>query len=456
MQALEQTEVIVVGAGLAGLIAARELTSAGIDVTVLEARDRVGGRVMNFSLSPSGGDGNVVEAGGQWIGPGQERMYQLAKELDVDTFPTYDDGETVTILKGRRQRFAGDLPKLNPVVLADLGQGVFRLERLAKRIPLSSPWAATRAERLDGQTLETWIRRNLRTKTARSILSLFLSSVFAAEPANLSLLYGLHYIHSGNSFDTLVRTSGGAQQDRMVGGSHVLPQRLAERLDRIRLNSPVRRITHTADGTTVETDTGRIAARRVIVAVAPALAARIDYEPALPAGRDQLTQRMPQGSVIKVHAVYDSPWWRTDGLSGQTGSPDLPVSITFDNTPPGGAPGIITGFVEGARAVEFGALDDGERRRIAIDCLVRYFGPRAANPQEFLELDWSKEVWTRGCYGAHMPPGVLTQFGRYLRQPVGPLHWAGTETSPEWTGYMEGAVASGERAASEVLEKLRP
>lgn len=436
-------DVVVVGAGFAGLSAARELTDAGRDVIVLEARDRVGGRVVNHSI----GEDKIVEAGGQWIGPGQDRMYRLAKDLGVATFPTYDIGETIAIINGKRQRFSGDLPKLNPLVVADLGQAVLRLERLARKIVIESPWEAHKAESLDSMTLQTWLRRNVRTDTARDLLSLFLAAVFAAEPANLSFLYALFYIRSGVNFDTLIRTTGGAQQDRIVGGSQVLATRLAGQLgERVRLNSPVRQIRQDDEGVSVD----GVRAGRVIVATPPALAVRIEYDPPLPGWRDQLMQRMPQGAVVKVHAVYPTPFWRSEGLSGQAGDADQLVTFTFDNTPVDGVPGILTGFIEAHKAHQFARLPVEQRRAEVVKCFVRYFGPRAAGTEDYVELDWAAEEWSRGCYGAHMPPGVLTSFGPYLREAIGRIHWAGTETATDWAGYMEGAVASGERVAAEI------
>lgn len=446
-----QADVAIVGAGFAGLTAAREIIAAGKSAVVLEARDRVGGRVLNLGI----GDGKVVEIGGQWIGPGQERMYRLAKDLGVETFPTYDSGNAVASIGGKTYRFKGDLPRLNPLVTADFARGFYGLERMARKIPLSSPWEAPRADDLDAVTLESWMRKKMRTKTARSLLSLFIKAVFATEPATLSLLHTLFYIRSGRSLDTLIRTGGGAQQDRLVGGSQILAVRMAEDLgDSIVLEAPVRRITHDTSRVRAVADGIEVEAKKVIVAIPPALAARISYDPPLPGFRDQLTQRMPQGSVVKVHAFYDEPFWRAEGLKGQAGDPERPVGFTFDNSPPDGSPGILVGFLEGEEARRFGRIPKEERRKMVIDCFAAYFGPQAAVTRAYHEMDWSEEEWTRGCYGAHFPPGVLTQYGEALREPIGSIHFAGTETAVEWAGYMDGAVESGERAAAEVLETV--
>jgi monoamine oxidase len=447
----EEADVAVVGAGLAGLSAAVAVTEEGRSAVVLEARDRVGGRILNHDL----GEGKVVEVGGQWIGPTQDRMYTLVRDLGLATFPTNDSGDGIALLGRRRYRFSGALPRLNPVVLADLAQGFARLERMARRVPIDRPWEVARAGLLDGQTLETWIRRHVRTRVGRDALRLYLGAVFTTEPAALSLLFALYYMRSGTSLENLVSTTGGAQQDRVGGGSQLVPIRMAERLgDAVRLAAPVQLIEEAGAGVRVVGDGVDVRAGRVIVAIPPTLAGRIAYEPPLPGWRDQLTQRMPHGATIKANAIYDEPFWRPEGLHGQAGSTHLPVAFTFDNSPPDGSPGVLVAFVEGDHARELGRGSPDDRRKVILDCLAEYFGPRAADPRHYVERDWTEEEWTRGCYGGHMPPGVLTRYGPALRTPTGRIHWAGTESARIWTGYMEGAVESGRRAAAEVLSAL--
>jgi monoamine oxidase len=441
-------DVTVVGAGIAGLIAARELANAGKEVVVLEARDRVGGRVLDHRLS----DGTVVELGGQWIGPTQLRMAKLTAELGLETFPTYDTGDHLLRFGDRTGRYRGTIPRLGPVVLADMAQAQARFDRMARHVPLETPWAADRADEWDAQTFETWIRRNAGTAKARELLRIYAEAVFAAEAADFSLLHALVYTHSGGGVDALAGTHGGAQQDRFVGGSQLVPIRLAEQLgDRVQLSTPVRRIEQDADRASVHARGVVVSAEHVIVALPPTLAGRLVYEPPMPSARDQLTQRVPAGSVIKCHAVYDAPFWRADGLTGQAAGDRGPVKIVFDNSPPSGSPGVLLAFLEGAAARRLGRAGPDERRRAVIGSLVDFFGPRAGDPDEYVELDWSEEEWTRGCYGAHFPPGVWTQYGPALRAPVGRVHWAGAETATVWSGYMDGAVQSGERAAAEVL-----
>jgi monoamine oxidase len=448
----QEADLVVVGAGLAGLAAAREAVDSGASVVVVEARDRVGGRVLNHDL----GGGAVVEVGGQWIGPTQDRLAALAKELSVETFPTHGEGENVIEYSGSLRRYSGTIPRINPLVLLDVERAQRRLNRLARRVPLEAPWRADHAARLDAQTPAAWMRRNLATRPGRALLQLGIEAVWAAQPEEMSLLHLLFYIHSAGSLELLFDTEGGAQQDRFVGGSQLVPLRMAEQLgaQRLVLGSPVRRIEHGADGVMIHADGAVARGRRAIVAMAPPLAGRIAYDPPLPGYRDQLTQRMPLGTVAKCMAIYDEPFWRAEGLSGQGMSDTGPVKLTYDNSPPDGSPGVLLGFLEGRHARELGRIAADERRTAVVDCFARLFGPRAARPDSYVERLWAEEEWSRGCYGCHMPTGGWTSYGPALHEPVGPLHWAGAECATVWNGYMDGAVRSGQRAAEEALERL--
>lgn len=448
----QTADVAVVGAGLAGLAAARDLLAAGRSVVVVEARDRVGGRILNEDL----GDGKVVEVGGQWIGPTQDRMAALARDMGVDTFPTYAQGQNLNEWRGKMRRYNGSIPRINPAVLVDVEQAQQRLNRMAKTVPLDRPWAAAKAARWDATTVRTWMERSMATRGGKDLLALGIQSVWATEPEDFSLLHMLFYIHSGGSLAMLFDTEGGAQESRFVGGSQLVAKRLAERLgpDVVRTGAPVRRIEHGGDGVTVVADGLTVRADRVVVALAPTLAGRIVFDPPLPGHRDQLTQRTPMGVVAKTMAVYGEPFWRADGLTGQATSDVGPVKLTFDNSPPDGTPGVLLGFVEGDRARGFALMSAEERRQAVVGTFARLFGPRAAKPERYIEQLWSEEEYTRGCYGAHMPTGAWTAYGRALRAPIGPIHWAGSEVALIWTGYMDGAVRSGESAAREVRAAL--
>lgn len=448
---MADVDVVVVGAGLSGLVAAQWLVAQGRRVQVVEARDRVGGRVVNGTTS----DGHVVELGGQWIGPTQDRLASLALDLGLTTFPTYDEGENVVSYQGKLRRYRGAIPKLPPHVLADIGAAQSRLDKMARTVPIEAPWETANGEEWDGETVETWLRRHMRTDGGRSMLRLAVTAVFGAEACDLSLLHFLFYVHSGGLLDRLLAVTGGAQEQRFYGGSQLVAERLAERLgDQVVRSAPVREIEQDAHGVTVRADGHVVSGRYALVTVPPALAGRISYLPRLGSARDQLTQRAPMGSVIKTMAVYDEPFWRRDGLSGQSTADVGPCRLTFDNSPPEGGPGILLGFVEGRDARALAGANEAELRHVVLDSLARCFGPAAKHAREFLAQDWSAEEWTRGCYGAHLGPGTWTQYGPALREPCGRVHFAGTETATVWAGYMEGAVRSGEAAAATLAPLL--
>jgi monoamine oxidase len=446
------SNVVVVGAGLAGLAAARRLVAGGHEVTVVEARNRVGGRTEGLVLD----DGTPLELGGQWLGEGHARMYELVGELGLATFRTWnDEGRLLLDLQGKRSTMKphkGAAPRLSPFVLADLAQGLLRFARLAARTDLERPWLTPGAEALDGQTWESWIRRNLRTKAGRAYFHVACEAVWAAEASDVSLLHALFYAHSNADLETLISVDRGAQQDRVVGGSVRVAEAMAAALgERVVLGQPVRRIEHDGSGVRViARDGAEHRGDAAIVTLPPTLAGRLEYDPPLPSWRDQLTQRMPAGSVIKAFAVYPEPFWRADGLNGQAASDTGPVKVTFDNSPPTGTPGVLMGFLEGKEARLWARRGQAERREAVIGCFARYFGQAASHPQQYLERDWMAEEFTRGCYGAHFAPGVWTSYGEAWRAPAGRVYWAGTECACRWNGYMEGAVRSGEAAAEEV------
>jgi monoamine oxidase len=441
-------DVVVVGAGLAGLAAARDLEARSVRVVVLEARDRVGGRTLNHPLP----NGEQVEIGGQWVGPHHDRLLAMASSLGVQTFPTYSHGWSLLNYKGKNRRHRGFIPpKMSPLVLMDFIQTQLRLDLMAKRVPLDSPWTVKSSSRWDSMTLDTWLRRSMFSKGGRGLMDLAVTAVFAAEPSEISLLHYLFYTRSGGLSRGLVD----AQALRFVGGSQAVAVRQALALkSRVITSAPVRSIRQHGSGVEVCADQVRVNCRRTIVSVPPTLAARIHYDPPLSADRDQLMQSAPMGSVIKVLAIYDTPFWRQCGLSGQASAVVGPVKVVFDNSPPSGHPGVLVGFAEGSEARKLRRLPVQDRRQAALSCLVGFFGDEAGNPIAYVEKDWASEEWTRGCYGAFFPPGVWTNFGHALREPEDRIHWAGSETSLVGAGYMEGAVRSGERAAKEVNDLL--
>jgi monoamine oxidase len=464
---VRSADVVVIGAGLAGLSAARRLVRAGRSVLVLEARDRVGGRILNHPI----GAGEVIEVGGQWVGPTQDHVLALARELGVKTFLTYNQGQNIYYRRDeppatRRRRYdstgpLGPIPPDTPAAIGELAVVLADLDAKARQVPRAAPWTAAQAAEWDGQTFETYKLAKTTAPGARFLLDVSAQAVFAAEPRDVSLLFVLLYIAcAGNdanpgTLERLINTPGGAQESRIRGGSQRIAIELARRLGkRVILDAPVHRIVQKGGGVVVQTDAVEVRARRAIVAMAPAMTAKIEFAPNVPGDRAQLIQRFPMGSVIKCQAIYDRPFWRDDNLTGQAIGDVDPVRVTFDNSPPDGNPGVLLGFIEGQQARIWGRRSRSVRRAAVLESLTAYFGPQAASPRRYVEKNWTDEVWTRGCYEGFTPPGVLLDYGRALRAPFRRIHWAGTETATWWTGYMDGAVESGQRAAAEVLSRL--
>jgi monoamine oxidase len=446
----QSADVLVVGAGVAGLTAARELTKRNLSCLVLEARDRVGGRTLSQKVGR-----DWLDLGGQWIGPTQDRLAALARELGVATFPQYQDGTKLVSWGGKLITYKGDLPWLSLGTQLELGLLDWRIKSFMKDLPIEAPWTARRAAEWDGQTVESWKRRHLRTGGARLFLDVVVRAVFTSEPRDLSFLYFLSYLKSGHGLESLISIKGGAQEARFIGGAQRISTCMAEQLgDRVLLDCPVRSITQDADGVTLQTDRGPFRGRLVIVAIPPLLASRIHYAAALPARREQLMIRMPMGSVIKYVATYDRAFWREAGFSGEAFSDTGPTVTTFDDSSHDGSQPALVTFSDGAAGRIWGDRPADERRQAVLAELARFFGPQAVHPTDFVEKNWSEDPWSGGCYAGVMGPGVMTDFGPALREPCGRIHWAGTETAIDWTGYIDGAIESGQRTVQEVAGRL--
>lgn len=445
---MSEVDVVVVGAGLAGLSAARKLVEAGKSVAVLEARDRVAGRNKGGTLS----NGVEIELGGQWIGESQDVAKALVHELGLELFDTYDTGDGGLYADGELRRFseAGNwgLPQ---EAAAETNRLFALIEELAQTVSLDSVWDTPGAAELDRQTFDAWLRDNTDDDLTRRFFAMLIPALFSAESPELSLLHFLFYVKSGTNWNVLITTTGGAQEQRVKGGTHRISERMAEDLgDRVRLNTVVRTIRQDDAGVIVEYEGGSITGQHVVVAVPQTLAGRIRYMPALPVARDAMTQQMPAGSVIKFQVGYETPFWREDGLNGQVQSLDHAFNVTFDNSPDDASCGVIVGFVEGTFAREAEDLDAEGRRKLVLTALVDFFGPKAAEPFDMIEQDWNAEEFTRGCYGGRLAAGAWTAYGYALSKPVGRIHWAGAETATVWNGYMDGAISSGYRAAQEI------
>ena len=463
--------VLIVGAGLAGLTAARRLADAGVEATVLEARDRVGGRTRGIEVAP----GAWVDAGAAYLGDRHTELNALIAELDLKTCPTgmvgasrfeLGAGETGAaesstaqnsgaepggvgatpggVQTGAAETRPGRFPPLNAVALGELFD---LLADLTAKVRPEAPWLTPDAAELDATTVAQWVDRDLRHPDARRFFPLFLGEMMAADPADISVLHMAFYLRSGGGLRYLNAFEGGAQQDRVDGGAHQLCERLAADLD-VRRGEVVHRIQATDSGVTVSSTGGEQHADAVIVAIPPVLADAIDVDPALPAPR--ATSHTAPGCAVKVHLVYPEPIWRDHGLSGWSVNANGPLLSTVDDSPSDGTVGVLTGFVTGAEAHRYAALAPSEQRASAVAQAARLF-PFLPDPIGFHLTDWVNEPYSRGCYAALFGPGDWLSLGPGLTEPHGRVHWAGTETSTEFFGLMEGAIRSGHRAATEVL-----
>ncbi|MFD0560388.1 monoamine oxidase [Stackebrandtia endophytica] len=437
-------DVVVVGAGFAGLAAARRLRDAGWSVAVLEARDRVGGRTHTRYLD----DGTQIDLGGQWLGPTQDTMYELAREYGVATFPTAAHGAPIYRI-GDQSR--SDLPS-GAIELLN------RIDALARHVDIAQPWNSPTAAALDGVTVRNWLDgQDVGDSDERRIVARMLAGgLLTAEASDISMLGLLFYVRSGNGVDSLLGMTGGAQQDRLVGGPAAIAAAIADSLgpEVVRLNEQVRRIDW--DGAvTAHTDRLSVAARRAIVAVPAVVVDDIEFAPALPVIKQIALRRLMPGAALKLHLVFDTPFWRDSGLSGQCNLSSGWITETVDNSMPGRAAGVLTGFSYGNDALALRRLSEAERRDTVVRELSEVFGPRTRRElRDFIEFDWCAEPLTRGCFSARFSTGGWTGLGRDLRADTGVLHWAGTEYASVWNGYFEGAVLSGRDAADRAAELL--
>ena len=436
------------GAGFAGLTAARDLVRHGYSVVVFEGRDRVGGRSVTATVA-----GTPVDLGATFVGPTQDAVNTLAAELGCEKVRTFSSGKNLIRWHGRLRSYRSTIPRLSILELVDVSRIQWRFERMCRPVSVGEPWTAGNAHKLDELTLDGWLRSVHAGASTRRLMAIMARVTWGCEPDEVSMLHAVRYVKAAGGIGRMLDVEGGAQQDRFPAGSQQIALRMAEQLgERVVFDAPVRRIGRRTDSTVEVFANGKtVTGRSAIVAVAPAHRRNIAFEPALPAGYDQLARHWPQGKLSKAYAAYETPFWRADGYSGEALSDEGPVFITFDVSPDAAGPGILLGFID---ARTFDPLPETERRDQVLKGLAALFGDAALQPIDYIDHRWGTEAFAPGGPTAAVPPGSWTGYGEWLRQPVDTIFWAGTETSDVWTGFLDGAVRSGQRAAAEVHARL--
>ena len=450
-------DVVVVGAGPSGLTAARQLKKAGLSVAVLEARDRVGGRTWTDTI-----DGAMLEIGGQWVSPDQTVLLELLDELGLETYSRYRDGESIYIgADGKRTRYTGESFPVSETTAAEMDKLIGLLDGLAAEIGPTEPWAHPKARELDTISFHQWLRQNSPDEEACSNIGLFIAGGMLTKPAHaFSALQAVLMAASAGSF-THLTDEDFILDKRVVGGMQQVSLLQAQELgDDVVLNSPVRTVkwADEPDGgsrVTVVSDRARVNARYVIMAVPPNLYSRVSFDPPLPRRQHQMHQHQSLGLVIKVHAVYKTPFWREEGLSGTGFSAGSLVQEVYDNTNHGDSRGTLVGFVSDEKADAVFELSAEDRRRAILESIAAFLGDKALEPEVYYESDWGSEEWTRGAYASSYDLGGLHRYGKDQHQPVVPIYWSSSDLAAEGYQHVDGAIRMGQLTAARVAAVAR-
>ncbi|XP_060626210.2 amine oxidase [flavin-containing] B [Anolis sagrei] len=446
-------DVVVIGGGISGLSAAKLLFDSGLNVVVLEARDRVGGRTFTVRNKHV----KYVDLGGAYVGPTQNRILRLSKELGLETYKVNEVEDLIHHVKGKSYPFKGPFPPMwNPIAYLDYNNLWRTMDEMGKEIPNEAPWEAPHAEEWDKMTMQELLDKICWTSAAKRFATLFVNVDVTSEPHEVSALWFLWYVKQCGGTARIFSTTNGGQERKFIGGSSQISEKIMEYLgDLVKLEKPVSCIDQTGGNVKVKTlDHETFEAQYAICAIPPALTLKIHFNPPLPSMRNQLINRIPMGSVIKCIVYYKEAFWRKKDYCGTMiiEDDDAAIGLTLDDTKPDGSFPAIIGFILARKCRRLCHLTKEERKIQICELYAKVLGSQEAlHPVHYEEKDWCEEQYSGGCYTAYFPPGIMTQFGRILREPDGRIFFAGTETATEWSGYMEGAVQAGERAAREIL-----
>ncbi len=405
--------MVIIGAGLSGLIAADELTRAGLGVKVLEANDRVGGRTLDRQLE----DGNAIEMGGQWIGPGQNEILKLIKELGLETHNTFDEGLSIYRSTDGKVKSYKEMIPCGIVPSLDLLMATRKINSLSKTVPAKTPCKAKDARYWDERSIGTWIDDKMWTTEAKQLFRMAIKAVYAEDSESISFLDLLATVAgAGGDIENVLSD---AQTTRIVQGPQEISERLAARLPAgtLELNHKVYGVRRTKEAASspeeieyeVSTVHGQIFKAPVVIITPPRpLICQIDFQPPLPSGLIQYYRRQPMGSAIKFNVVYSTPFWRAAGLNGAMINADenSPVQMTYDNSPADGNHGAIVAFILGNNSRRFlhQYPDEASRKRVVVDFLATLFGPEALKASQVLEMNWTLAPYATGGYGSFNPP----------------------------------------------------
>jgi putrescine oxidase len=449
-------DVVIVGAGASGLTVATRLKAAGRSVVVLEARDRVGGRLWTDDI-----DGAMLEIGGQWVSPDQDALIDTLDELGLETYPRHREGVNIYIgPDGELKRFEGEIFPVPAATEQEIVTLIDKLDALVAEIDPDRPWEHPQAKDLDEISFAHWLETQTDDEEARENIGMFIAGAMLTKPAHaFSALQALLMAASAGSFSNLVDADFILDR-RVVGGLQEVPLRLAEELgDAVRLSAAVTAVEWDDTGVTVSTsgDAGdiRVRARHAVLAVPPTLVPRIAFTPPLPAAHQQMRQQQSFGLVIKLHVTYETPFWRDAGLSGTAFSPYALVHEAYDNTNedvPDETRGTLVGFVSDERADGLLALEPEERRQRVLESLRGYYGDAALHPVGYYESPWMHDEWTAGAYATSFATGSLTRFGPLTREDVGPMLFASSDVAGLGFQHVDGGIRMGEAAARRILD----